>query len=503
MISTESCETPVSSGPDAAALLAQIRQLRAEVAHDAASRLERWRPFSQREEFADSAANLAHYLALREHDLAPLQRDLARLGLSSLGRGERRVMPLLDAVAATLARLADAERTEYPAEDSMRAGEAALARHTIELFGADPAGPYSRIMVTLPSEAANEPRLLQQTIAAGADCFRINCAHDGPDAWGAMIRNIQDAAGEAGRKCPVLMDLGGPKCRIVEAAGEEKPRLFRGSRLMLRHEIGSGLSGGIEATINVPEVLGALAVGHEVWIDDGKVGARVLATFPDAVELEVLVCRAKGVRLKPGKGVNFPDTELTLPPLTAKDLEDLDFVARHADLVGYSFVQRPQDIEWLQRELQARRPGRPLPGLVLKIETRLAIRNLPDLIVAGAGRQPLAVMLARGDLAVEVGFERMSEIQEEILWICEAAHVPVIWATQVLEGLIKDGAPSRAEATDAAMAQRAECVMLNKGPFIVEGVRFLDDVLRRMDRHQAKKTARLSPLGSWRAAPAT
>ena len=174
-------------------------------------------------------------------------------------------------------------------------------------------------------------------------------------------------------------------------------------------------------------------------------------------------------------------------------------MAGHADLVGFSFVQRPEDIFWLQRELKARRPDEALPGLVLKIETRLAIRNLPDLIVAGAGRQPLAVMLARGDLAVELGFERLSEIQEEILWICEAAQVPVIWATQVLEGLVKDGSPSRAEATDAAMAQRAECVMLNKGPFIVEGVRFLDNVLRRMDRHQSKKTARLGPLGSWRA----
>ena len=501
MISTEMLERPASSEPDAAALLAQVRRLRAQVARDAAARLEGWQPLIQRAGFAPSAANLAQYLALRERDLASLQTDLAQLGLSSLGRSERRVMPLLDAVAATLSRLVDAEPMPYPPAASMHAGEAALVRHTDQLFGADAEGPYSRIMVTLPSEAANEPRLLQQTIAAGADCFRINCAHDGPDAWMAMILNVRDAAAKAGRRCAVLMDLGGPKCRLVEVAGEDKPRLFRGSRLMLQQKITKGRSGGIVATTNVPEVLGALAVGHEVWIDDGKVGARVVSTFPDMVELEVTVCRAKGVRLKPGKGVNFPDTELTMPPLTAKDLKDLDFVARHADLVGYSFVQRTEDIEWLQRELQARRPDGPLPGMVLKIETRLAHGNLPDLIVAGAGRQPLAVMVARGDLAVEVGFQRMAEIQEEILWMSEAAHVPVIWATQVLESLVKDGRRRAGEVTDAAMAQRAECVMLNKGPFIVEGVRFLDDVLRRMDRHQAKKTARLSPLGSWRASP--
>ncbi len=485
--------------PDAAALLARTVDLRRDVTEASARRIEAWRPLLVREGFAGSAANLAHYLALRERDLAALQRDLSRLGLSSLGRSERRVMPALDAMIATLARLAGAEAVPYPSDAAMQAGEAALAERTVEMLGPDPGGPNTRIMVTLPSEAADEPRLLRQTIAAGADCFRINCAHDGPQAWEAMIGNIRAAAAEAGRSCPVLMDLGGPKCRIVEAAGEKKPRLFRGSRLVLRKTLDKA-GGGIAITTNVPEVLGALAVGHEVWIDDGKAGARVTAVFPDMVELEVFACRAKGVRLRAGKGVNFPDTELSLPPLTDKDLTDLDFVAGHADLVGFSFVQRPEDIAWLQRELEARRPDAPLPGLVLKIETRLAIRNLPDLIVAGAGRQPLAVMLARGDLAVEVGFDRLSEIQEEILWLCEAAQVPVIWATQVLEGLIKDGSPSRAEATDAAMSQRAECVMLNKGPFIVEGVRFLDNVLRRMDRHQSKKSARLGPLGSWRSA---
>ena len=107
---------------------------------------------------------------------------------------------------------------------------------------------------------------------------------------------------------------------------------------------------------------------------------------------------------------------------------------------------------------------------MLKIETRLGVQNLPQLIVEAAGRRPLAVMIARGDLAVELGFGRMSEMQEEILWLCDAAHVPVIWATQVLDNFVSEGGPTRAEATDAAMSQRAECVMLNKGPYLVEAV---------------------------------
>jgi len=104
------------------------------------------------------------------------------------------------------------------------------------------------------------------------------------------------------------------------------------------------------------------------------------------------------------------------------------------------------------------------------------------------------VMIARGDLAVECGFQRLAEVQEEILWICEAARMPVIWATQVLESLAKSGIPLRSEITDAAMGERAECVMLNKGPYMVEAVRILDDILRRMQAHQEKKRSKLRKL---------
>ena len=133
-------------------------------------------------------------------------------------------------------------------------------------------------------------------------------------------------------------------------------------------------------------------------------------------------------------------------------------------------------------------------GIMLKIETKTAFTQLPDLLLSAMRHPPIAVMIARGDLGVEVGFERLSEVQEEILWLCEAAHVPVIWATQVLESLAKGGMPSRAEVSDAAMSSRAECVMLNKGPYIRETLRFLTSVLERIEEHHYKKTARLRKL---------
>jgi pyruvate kinase len=143
---------------------------------------------------------------------------------------------------------------------------------------------------------------------------------------------------------------------------------------------------------------------------------------------------------------------------------------------------------------QLARLGAKHVGVILKIETRKAFENLPNLLLASLCAPPVGVMVARGDLGVEVGFERLAEVQEEILWLCEAAHMPVIWATQVLESMATKGAPSRAEVSDAVMSGRAECVMLNKGPYIVETVRFLNGILERMDAHQSKRRALMRRL---------
>jgi pyruvate kinase len=181
-----------------------------------------------------------------------------------------------------------------------------------------------------------------------------------------------------------------------------------------------------------------------------------------------------------------------LSAFTQKDLADLEFAVRQADMVGLSFLRKPEHVRRLVRQLQQN--GAANLGVLLKIEHRTAFEHLPRMLLAGLESPPLGVVVARGDLAVEMGFERLAEVQEEILWLCEAAHVPVVWATQVLETLANTGRPSRAEVTDAAMSGRAECVMLNKGPHMVEAVRFLDDVLRRMQRHQKKKRAMLRRL---------
>jgi pyruvate kinase len=445
---------------------------------------------------------MAHYRAFRHRDIRPLQRALMRYGLSSLGRLEGRVLAALDAVGAALDRLMQAETpstTRFPSDRQFFRGEAHLLASAVRLFGPAPTGRIGRILVTLPTEAASSPDYIFDLTKRGMDAVRINCAHDDEKAWAAMVGHVRNAQRVLGRQVKILMDIAGPKCRTGEVkAAADRKRLLAGDRVLLCRSAAT-MDGRFEfrATTTIPEVIDRLAVGDRVYVDDGRYAGHIEAIEEAGAVLRIERTKINGGKLKSAKGLNFPDTDLGLSPLTKKDLADLDFVCRHADMVGYSFVETVDDIRLLQDELARRRSDWSEVGLVAKIETPRAVQNLPDLIVRAAGRQPFAVMIARGDLAVEIGFERLAEMQEEMLWLCEAAHIPVIWATQVLESLIKKGLPSRGDMTDAAMAARAECVMLNKGPNVGAAVDALDSLLRRMGEHQFKKTPRLRALRAW------
>lgn len=503
MSSPGTSEPPVSgrTASEAQALLAELTALRAGMRIASGRRLASWRGLPAREPFGPSARNLADYLAFRETDLRMLQPRLAALGLSSLGRCEAHVGATLDAVAAALARIAqDPDPPEFPPPAAFADGPDDLARRSDAMFGPGIPGRATRIMATLPAEAAGDPALVRGLVDAGVDCMRINCAHDGPETWRAMIAHTRDAATAAGRRVPVSMDIGGPKVRLRGIEGKGR-KVFRGDRFEIAVEARTQANGLPRYGLSHPELLPHLVPGAPVWIDDGKVRGTVMAREGATALVEVTGVRDKGARIKPNKGVAIPGADLDIPALTEDDFTALDTVAAEADIVAFSFVQRPMDVQHLVDAIDARRGDRPRPAILLKIETARAVRNLPDLIVAAAGAAPVGVMIARGDLAVDVGFERLSELQDEILWLCEAARIPAVWATQVLDDLLHDGLATRAEATDAAMGQRAECVMLNKGPHLPEAVAFLSGVLARMDRHHAKKAANLAPLGAWRLPP--
>jgi len=493
---------PLPLRASARALYNELLALRNEIETEGDSRFETWLPRIERIDFKPSAHNLACYIALRHRDLRPLQEQLVPFGLSSLGRLESRVLGNLDAVLRALLALSGTPPDDDAAFDPerFRRGAEQLSAATDLLFGAPPAGRRGRLMVTMPSDAAFDVEFLNACACAGMDVARINCAHDDPDRWDAMIRTIRQLRRPDGQPVTVLMDIAGPKSRIeAVAARPHADRVFAGDRILLvRDALRPVELWPTQVLTGIPEALDALRIGAEVWFDDGKLGCIIERFEADDAVLRVTHARTKGARLRVEKGVNFPGTEVTVPALTEQDRQVLGFIAGHADMVGYSFVQTADDIIALQEELARHRPDdwRSL-GIIAKIETQRGVHNLPDIIVAAAGRQPLGVMIARGDLAVELGFERMAEMQEEILWMCEAAQIPVIWATQVLEEFVRKGMPSRGEMTDAAMAGRAECIMLNKGPNTVQALELLQRLMVRMSAHQFKKTARLRALHSW------
>ncbi|XP_071705799.1 plastidial pyruvate kinase 4, chloroplastic [Rutidosis leptorrhynchoides] len=232
--------------------------------------------------------------------------------------------------------------------------------------------------------------------------------------------------------------------------------------------------------------------GEPIAFDDGKIWGVIKGTSMSEIVVSITRAGPRGTKLGSEKSINIPESKIQYEGLTSKDIIDLDFVGTNADIVGISFVRNVDDIVLLRREVKKRKLEK--LGIVLKIETKDAVKNLPVMILEAMKLpNPLGVMIARGDLAVECGWEMMGDIQEQILCICSAAHVPVIWATQVLESLVKTGVPSRAEITDVACGTRASCIMLNKGKHILEAITTLDIILKSSSS-STKVKAQVKPL---------
>lgn len=564
-------------------------------------------------EFREGAHNLVHYLALHETDTQRLRRSLRHLGLYSLAHAERNVLGSVGAVQHALARLSgdDVGSADTPAA-VLQSWNPMADEHRRAILGPVPEGRAASIMVTLPTEAAENPLLVAEMIAAGMNLARINCAHDDAETWERMIANVRSAASDAGTECRVVMDLAGPKLRtgellpgprvihirpkrdplgrviaprrirlipddmiqrgtkvavvpvpqecidyarvgdeirfrdtrgkkrklrvaekddkgivleawqgayiatgmkfylVREDVGEkilyrvgelpavEQPLLLRvGDTLLIHAENRPGEPATEDADGNVvnpahiacqqPEVCTFLSAGEEVSLNDGKISGVIRNVDAEQIEVEITKAKPAGSRLRGHRGINFPTSDIRLPGLTSSDTANLEFIVRHADAVSLSFIRKPKDVEELLEELD--RVGADQLGLVIKVETKKGFKNLPRVMLAAMRRYPIAVMIARGDLAVECGWAMLAELQEEILWICDAARVPVMWATQVLEQEAKKGLPSRAEITDAAQSQRADCVMLNKGPHILAAIRTLDNILCRMQTLRDRRTS--------------
>lgn len=550
-----------------------------------------------------SAVNLAHYVGLRKQRVRQLQLDLARLGLSSLGRSEGHVRDTLLRLTGWLEppHLGGKGRSVKDALDKSTA-EATLHENTRALFGPHPADRHVYIMVTAPDAAEVSRLWADKVLRAGANVLRINGAHESPEEWGKTVEVVRARARALGKSLKVFVDLPGPKLRAgirrtqaavlhfprrkdrlgnttgptplvlvpkfairpqVPVPAEWFGRLRAGDRLSLRDAGGrarelviqtvsaqearaecarslyitQGLalewrrgrrwlergcigaiprepcdvlldrndrfilneSGRANAAERLPAlmcpepgVLRQVKRGERVVLDDGRIVAVVESGGADGLICRVTQTAKSPARLRSGKGLAFPDSHVSLAALAPEDETALKFAIEFADGVDVSFVNSRRDVDRIVKRLHA--DAAPGFGLVLKLETQGAIRNLPAILFAALRYRPAGLMIARGDLAVEASFEQLAELQEEILGFGEACHLPVIWATQVLDSLAHTGVPTRAEMTDAAMAMRAECVMLNKGPFVAEATRMLARVIRDMEPRQYKKRALFTKL---------
>ncbi len=453
--------------------------------------------------FRMSCVNLIHYLVLRSNEIREAQEYLHRIGLSSLTNSKSHTLFQVENVVRWL----DSNPNIInPAACNFDDASRQRLIHAEQLLGTFPIKDRPHIMVTFSSEFIQDRKLVEDMLNAGMSVARINCAHDTPDIWLSMIKVLKKAIAKTGKNCKLYMDLAGPKIRVrfiraLKTKNDLELPVREGMELMLDYsadiivEHKRRRSGRWDTLFVEPrEILSIVKPGEHIYFDDGKFEAKVVATEMGKVRVRIVRISTKSPVLKPQKGINLPDSDVNIPPLTDEDLKNIPFICEHADMVGYSFVNNATDVELLRTEL-AKYSALKLPAIILKIERLTAVQNLPSLLMNGMKDKVLGVMIARGDLAVEIGFERMGEIQEEILWICEAAHVPVIWATQVLETLNKTGYATRSEITDAAMGVRSECVMLNKGKHIVKTIKTLDDILTRQLGHVDKKRYIMRPLG--------
>ncbi|MBC8767081.1 pyruvate kinase [Arenibacter sp. BSSL-BM3] len=461
-------------------------------------------------QYKSSAKNLYRYLLLRSLDIREIQSDLSEIGISSLGSGAGYVYENISN-ALKLVKLLNGKTWEK--NSSLEAigysgSKELLVKHANDLFKTDSGERETEIMVTMPDEVTKNKKLIKKLRLAGMGISRLNLSHGNEKLWKKILKNIKSLKHELNLPINVYMDLPGPKIRISNiyiGVDSEKPlnsvpflKIHKGTKLLLiKPNSRYILEGNDKIThpldialieVSLPQIIDDLKVGQSVFFDDGAIYAKVKSISDNSASLDIKRTHKK--KLRPGKGINLPDTHLNLPSLTPEDLQLLPFISANADLIGYSFVRNAEDVSQLYEELD--KLGNNDIGVVFKIENRTAFENLPSILFRAMKRPKIGVMIARGDLAVELGFERISEVQNEILWLCEAAQIPVIWATQVLDTMAKKGMATRAEISDATISAQAECVMLNKGPFIVEATKTLKNVLIRMEAHsqKTKKTLR-------------
>ena len=326
-----------------------------------------------------------------------------------------------------------------------------------------------KILATL-GPASSDKKMIEALFRAGADVFRINMSHTTHEKLNELVGIIRNVEAEVGRPIGILADLQGPKLRLGAFANKSVD-IIVGQNFTLDSDPTPGTEGRV--FLPHPEILEALEPGHRLLIDDGKVRLRVISTDGKSALTTVEV----GIKLSDRKGVSVPDSTIKTGALTDKDRADLDAALQaNVDWIALSFVQRPNDVTEV-REIVAGRAG-----IMSKIEKPQAVQRLAEIIEVSD-----ALMVARGDLGVEMPLEQVPGIQKQITRACRRAGKPVVVATQMLESMITAPVPTRAEVSDVATAvyEGADAIMLSAesaaGAFPIDAVETMDRIATQVE----------------------
>ncbi|MDQ1264335.1 MAG: pyruvate kinase [Campylobacterota bacterium] len=428
-----------------------------------------------------SLLNMKQYLNLRKYDFSHFQDDLTKVGLSSFGRSQAHIEA---SVIVALRMLSHALGRDVVLSEPHLSYEAshAIMEKNATIFSSS--SDKTKIMITVPSNYNEEEDWFTPLCDEGVHLFRINTAHDDVEVWADMAKAIKEVKNKTAK---IYVDLAGPKIRTVldDSKKKKKIKVFYGDKVLLKAASSQNTKpkrGIYKAVIGCTlDRLGSITqVGDAVFVDDGKVQMRVEEIDGEDIVCVVVTNNDKGSKIKDEKGINFPNSDISLRAISVRDKEILSHICDYADIIGISFAQSADDIYELIGELEALGKSGEV-GIVAKIETKKGVKNLPLILEALSNYGNSGVMIARGDLAIEIGFENLAYMQQEILDLCSAAHMPVILATQVLENKMKTNIPSRAEISDVVFAHKAECVMLNKGLYALETVKILKTIFSQMD----------------------
>ncbi len=328
----------------------------------------------------------------------------------------------------------------------------------------------AKIVATL-GPATSDKQSISALFEAGADVFRMNFSHGTHEDHQARLDIVRGLEQEHGRPIGVMLDLQGPKLRVGEFK-DGSAMLVAGAAFRL--DLEPGLGDENRAELPHPEIFAALEPGMNLLVNDGRIRLEVIDCGPGFADTTVVT----GGKISDHKGVNVPDVALELSPLTAKDLDDLRFgLQMGVDWVALSFVQRPQDVAEARKLIAGR------AGIMSKLEKPMVLDSLEEIVNLSD-----AVMVARGDLGVEIPPEDVPSIQKRMVNVCRDSGKPVIIATQMLESMIESPSPTRAEASDVATAvyDGADAVMLSAetaaGAYPTEAVTIMDRIIRRVEK---------------------